>query len=105
MAEKRQGLGRVKRFGVRYGRTTRFKRAAIERLEQSSTTCPYCHKDKVVKLSKGIWHCTKCKNKFTGQAFTFSAKPSLTTLPPIEQVLAEQEQQVEEAEETESEAN
>jgi ribosomal protein L37AE/L43A len=105
MVEKRQGLGRVKRFGVRYGRTTRYQRAAIERLEQASTKCPYCHKDKVVKLSKGIWHCTKCMNKFTGQAFTFSAKPAMAMLPPIEKVLAETQQRpVEEPEETEEAA-
>lgn len=92
MAEKKEGLGPVKRFGVRYGRTTRFKRAAIERLQQSSTKCPYCHKDKVIKKSKGIWHCTKCLHTFTGQAYTFSAKSTLEALPPIEQVLAEVQQ-------------
>lgn len=90
MPEKKQGLGSVKRFGVRYGRTTRFKRAAIERLQQSSTKCPYCHKDNVIKKSKGIWHCTKCLHTFTGQAYTFVAKPA--ALPPIEQVLAEVQQ-------------
>ncbi len=89
MAEKKQSLGPVKRFGVRYGRTTKFKRAAIEIMQKKSTKCPYCNKDKVIRKSKGIWHCKKCKNTFTGQAYTFDAKPSMAALPPIEQVLAE----------------
>lgn len=94
MAEKKEGLGPVKRFGVRYGRTVKFKRAVIEKMQKASTKCPYCHKDKVEKISKGIWHCLKCKNKFTGQAYTFVAKPA--TLPPVEQVLAELQEPAEE---------
>jgi ribosomal protein L37AE/L43A len=102
MAEKKEGLGAVKRFGVRYGRTVKFKRAAIEKMQKESTTCPYCQKDKVIKKSKGVWHCTKCLHTFTGQAYTFTGKSTLEALPPIEQVLAEvqqpeQEETVEEA--------
>lgn len=96
MPEKEAGLGPVKRFGPRYGRTVKVKRAAIELLQKASTKCPYCAKDKVVKKSKGVWHCTKCKNTFTGQAYTFAAKPSMAALPPVEQVLAEIEKPAEE---------
>ncbi|MEM4247615.1 MAG: 50S ribosomal protein L37ae [Candidatus Woesearchaeota archaeon] len=87
MPEKELGLGPVKRFGTRYGRTAKFKRATIETMQKKSTKCPYCSKDKVVRKAKGIWHCKKCKNTFAGQAHTFVAKP--TALPPIEEVLAE----------------
>ncbi|MEM4240439.1 MAG: 50S ribosomal protein L37ae [Candidatus Woesearchaeota archaeon] len=96
MPEKNQGLGPVKRLGVRYGRTTKFKRAAIEMMQKNSTKCPYCCKDKVVRKSKGIWHCTKCRNTFAGQAYTFVAKPA--ALPPIEEVLAEAQEKPEEEE-------
>jgi large subunit ribosomal protein L37Ae len=96
MAEKKQGLGPVKRFGTRYGTTAKVKRAVIETTQKNSTKCPYCLKHKIVRKTKGIWHCTKCKNTFTGQAYTFTAKPGITALPPIEQVLAEQEQPAEE---------
>jgi large subunit ribosomal protein L37Ae len=99
MAEKDHGLGPVKRFGVRYGRTVKVKRAAVEIMKKQSTKCPYCNKDKVERKSKGIWHCTKCRNTFTGQAYTFAAKPA--ALPPVEQVLAEIEKPAEE--ETEAE--
>lgn len=93
MAEKKEGLGPVKRFGVRYGRTTKFKRAVIEKMQKASTKCPYCNKHQVKRQAKGIWHCLKCKNTFTGQAYTFTAKPSIAALPPIEEVLAEREEE------------
>lgn len=96
MPEKKQGLGPVKRFGVRYGRTTKFKRAAIEIMQKNSTKCPYCNKNKVIRKSKGIWHCKKCKNTFAGQAYTFVAKPSIAALPPIAEVLAETQEKPEE---------
>ncbi len=96
MAEKDIGLGPVKRFGTRYGRTVKVKRAAVETLQKKSTKCPYCNKNKVIRKSKGIWHCTKCKNTFAGQAYTFVSKPAV--LPPIEEVMAEQENTSEESE-------
>lgn len=98
MAEKKQDLGPVKRFGTRYGATNKYKRAAIEIMQKQSTKCPYCNKNKVVKKSIGIWHCKKCNSTFTGQAYTFTAKPALTTLPPVEQATPQVEKQaVEEA--------
>jgi large subunit ribosomal protein L37Ae len=100
MPEKKQGLGPVKRFGTRYGAPLKLRRATIEIMQKNSTKCPYCLKHKVVRKTKGIWHCTTCKNTFTGQAYTFVPKPSLATLPPIEQVLAE----IQEPSEEETEA-
>ncbi len=94
MPEKDIGLGPVKRFGVRYGRTVKVKRAAVEVMQKNSTKCPYCNKHKVIRKAKGIWHCTKCKNTFAGQAYTFFAKPA--ALPPIEEVLAETKEPAEE---------
>lgn len=87
MPEKELGLGPVKRFGPRYGRTVKFKRAAIETMQKKSKKCHYCSKNKVIRKAKGIWHCKKCKITFAGQAYTFVAKPA--ALPPIEEVLAE----------------
>jgi len=91
MPEKEFGLGPVKRFGPRYGRTVKVKRAAVEIMQKKSTKCPYCSKERVVRKSKGIWHCTKCRNTFAGQAYTFTAKPA--ALPPIEELLAETQKQ------------
>ena len=60
----------VKRFGIRYGRTTKMRFGEIEKEQRRFHKCPYCNKMKVKRLSYGIWHCTKCKEKFTGKAFT-----------------------------------
>jgi len=99
MPKTKEGLGPVKRFGVRYGRTVKFKRAAVEMLQKASTKCPYCAKHHVKRISKGVWNCLKCGNKFTGQAYTFTLKSAMSSLPPIAQVLAEIKRPAEENEE------
>lgn len=71
MAEK-LGLGSVKRFGVRYGRTTKHRLAKIERAQKAPQKCPYCLKLGVKRISVGIFTCPTCKAKFTGKAFTVS---------------------------------
>ena len=63
-------LGSAKRFGARYGRTTKLRFAEIEREQRRLHKCPYCHKMKVKRVSAGIWLCKKCSSKFTGKAFT-----------------------------------
>ncbi|MBN1502219.1 50S ribosomal protein L37ae [Candidatus Woesearchaeota archaeon] len=60
----------VKRFGARYGRTTRLRYGEIEQLQRKLHRCPYCHNVKVKRISVGIWHCKKCNAKFTGKAYT-----------------------------------
>jgi len=69
MAETTKNKGSAKRFGARYGRTTRSKISDIERPMRSMQKCPYCRKDKVKRLSLGIWHCRACDAKFTGDAY------------------------------------
>jgi large subunit ribosomal protein L37Ae len=70
MAKKR--LGSIKRFGVRYGRTVKFKFAQAEADMKSFQKCPYCSAMKVKRLAAGIWHCRKCDAKFTGKAYSIS---------------------------------
>ncbi|HME87082.1 MAG TPA: 50S ribosomal protein L37ae [Candidatus Nanoarchaeia archaeon] len=65
--DKKNGTG--KRYGVRYGRTLREKASAAEKESRSRQVCPFCSKAAVKRLSLGIWHCSKCKNKFTGAAY------------------------------------
>jgi len=67
-----QKLGSVKRFGPRYGRTVKHKLAKIEAVLKGKHKCPYCHADKVKRLSLGIWQCRKCDAKFTGKAYSVS---------------------------------
>ena len=78
MANTQKGLGPVKRFGTRYGRTTKHKLAKIEIELKKAHNCPYCSKNKVSRVSYGIWNCEKCKNTFTARAYTVGQKLSLT---------------------------
>ncbi|MBS3125180.1 hypothetical protein J4211_02925 [Candidatus Woesearchaeota archaeon] len=77
MADAQKGLGPVKRFGTRYGRTTKHKLAKIEIEMKKDHKCPYCAKPKVHRVSYGIWKCDKCKNIFTARAYTVGQKLSL----------------------------
>ncbi len=77
MAKAEKGLGSVKRFGVRYGRTLELKLAKIEVEQKKLHKCPYCSKHKVSFVSYGIWQCSKCKSRFTARAYTVGEKLSL----------------------------
>jgi len=67
---KKEGLGPVKRFGPRYGRTIKHKLATIEREQKKKHKCPYCNNLKVRRKAVGIWECKKCDAKFTAKAYT-----------------------------------
>jgi len=69
MANKK-GLGPLKRFGARYGRTVKHKRAKVEMAQNAAHKCPYCSKMKVSRIAYGIWQCAKCDNMFTARAYT-----------------------------------
>ncbi len=75
MATTTKSLGAVKRFGVRYGRTPKHNMARIEDEQRKKQKCPYCLKNKVIRLATGIWQCNKCNAKFTGNAYYLGAKP------------------------------
>ena len=59
----------VGRFGARYGKKVRVKVAEIEKKQQTRHICPKCSLPYVRRLSKGIFLCKKCGNKFAGQAY------------------------------------
>ncbi len=67
---KKKGLGPVKRFGVRYGRTVKHRLAKIEVEQKSDHKCPYCSRTQVSRVAYGIWKCKKCDSKFTARAYT-----------------------------------
>lgn len=67
--EKEAGLGSVKRFGVRYGRTTKYNFAKIENEQKKPQKCPYCKKLKAKRVFAGVYKCSKCNAKFTGKAY------------------------------------
>ncbi|MBU0929684.1 MAG: 50S ribosomal protein L37ae [Nanoarchaeota archaeon] len=58
------------RFGSRYGKGVRQRVIDIEQKQRKKKKCPYCKKTGQVKrLAAGIWHCKKCKKKFTNKAY------------------------------------
>ena len=99
--KKDEKLTSVKRFGTRYGRTTKLKFGKIEVEQRKKHKCPYCAAVQVKRQSLGIWECRKCHMKFTGRAYTIAKKQA--EAPIAEQAAAEIEQE-EPAEEEEQEA-
>jgi len=71
------GLGSVKRFGTRYGRTVKHKLAKIEAGLRGKHKCPYCAKQKVKRVAMGIWNCQKCSTTFTARAYEIGEKISI----------------------------
>ncbi len=73
MAEQEK-LGSVRRFGARYGRTTKHRFGEIEKEQRKLHKCPYCYQIKVRRVAAGIWYCKKCNAKFTGRAYSVKEK-------------------------------
>ena len=59
----------TKRFGARYGRTTRVLFGQIEMQQRAKHKCPYCQKSAVRRVAAGIWQCRQCDKKFAGKAY------------------------------------
>lgn len=70
----------TKRFGPRYGKTVKDKVAKIEATQRANHKCPNCSRDRVTRLSLGIWYCGKCGNKFAGKAYTVSKQEKLQSV-------------------------
>ncbi|MFA6089062.1 MAG: 50S ribosomal protein L37ae [Candidatus Woesearchaeota archaeon] len=70
MVKKIDKLKSAKRFGTRYGPRNKEKFAIAEIEQRRLHTCPFCKKDKVKRLSAGIWECKKCAAKFAGKAYS-----------------------------------
>lgn len=69
---KKQLIGSVKRFGVRYGRRIKRKTAEVEESYKRKQKCPYCNANTAKRVSNGIWECKKCNSKFTAKAYSLS---------------------------------
>jgi len=57
------------RFGVRYGRKIRQRVLDVEKKQRRWHKCPQCSKERVKRLSFGIWQCKKCSTKFANKAY------------------------------------
>jgi len=82
-----KGLGSIKRFGTRYGRTLKTKVAKIEAELKKDHKCPYCSHNKVSRVSYGIWQCSNCSSKFTARAYIVGSRVDF--VEESEQLVAE----------------
>jgi len=57
------------RFRAGYGTRVKVRIAEIESKQKKKQTCPYCKKQALKRLSKGIWKCKKCNKKFSSGAY------------------------------------
>jgi len=57
------------RFGSRYGKRIRELVVAVEKKQRKRQKCPYCKKNAVKRIAKGIWGCKSCKKTFSGGAY------------------------------------
>jgi large subunit ribosomal protein L37Ae len=62
-------LGSAGRFGARYGRKTKRRLLAVEKILKGKHTCPFCKKLGVKRIASGIWYCKKCDSKYAGKAY------------------------------------
>jgi large subunit ribosomal protein L37Ae len=69
MATKTKKAKASGKFGARYGRRVREKFSAVESKQRVKQKCPYCQKEGVKRLSKGIWECSKCGKKFASDVY------------------------------------
>lgn len=84
---KKKGMGSVKRFGPRYGRTVKNKLAKIEAQMHQKHTCPFCARQAIKRKSAGIWHCNKCESTFAAKAYKVGQRTATRT--KTSQVVAE----------------
>ncbi len=77
MAKK--STGSVKRFGARYGKTTKDKFGAVEAAQRKLYKCPSCSRTQVKRLSTGIWQCRKCGHKFASKAYSVTSVSKIKT--------------------------
>jgi large subunit ribosomal protein L37Ae len=75
----KNNTGSTKRFGTRYGKTTKDKFGAIEAQQKKKYTCPHCSRDQVRRLSTGIWVCHKCGAKMASKAYTVTKQSAIQT--------------------------
>ena len=58
------------RFGSRYGLSIRQRVLDVELKQKGWHQCPKCAKNRVKRVSSGIWQCRSCNVKFAGKAYT-----------------------------------
>ena len=76
-------VGITGKYGTRYGAKLRKQVKAIEILQRTKYTCPFCGKDSIKRSAVGIWRCKACRRNIAGGAWEFSTTAAQTARSTI----------------------
>jgi large subunit ribosomal protein L37Ae len=83
MERRTQKVGITGKYGTRYGAKLRKQVKAIEILQRTKYTCPFCGKDAIRRFAVGIWRCKACRRNIAGGAWEFSTTAAQTARSTI----------------------
>ena len=92
-------VGITGKYGTRYGQKLRKQVKAIEILQRTIYTCPFCGKTSIKRAAVGIWKCKACRRNIAGGAWEFStsaAQTARTTINRLKKDKVELKKEVEE---------
>ena len=89
MEKRTVKVGITGKYGTRYGQKLRKQVKAIEILQRTKYTCPFCGKSSVRRSAVGIWRCKACRRCIAGGAWEFSTVPAQTAKTTINRLKKE----------------
>jgi large subunit ribosomal protein L37Ae len=82
-------VGITGKYGTRYGAKLRKQAKAIEILQRTKYTCPFCGKNSIRRQAVGIWRCKACRRTCAGGAWEFATSAALTAKTTINRLKKE----------------
>jgi large subunit ribosomal protein L37Ae len=82
-------VGITGKYGTRYGAKLRKQAKAIEILQRTKYTCPFCGKNSIRRQAVGIWRCRACRRTVAGGAWEFNTSAALTAKTTINRLKKE----------------
>lgn len=79
-------VGITGKYGTRYGAKLRKQVKAIEILQRSKYTCPFCGKNSMKRAAVGIWRCKACRRTVAGGAWEFTTTAAVTAKTTIQRL-------------------
>lgn len=79
-------VGITGKYGTRYGAKLRKQVKAIEILQRSKYTCPFCGKNAMRRAAVGIWRCKGCRRTVAGGAWEFNTNAAITAKTTIQRL-------------------
>ena len=69
MSQRTRKVGSTGRFGPRYGVSVRRRIGSVEAKQRKWHDCPECTKQRVRRVSTGIYRCRSCGLEFASGAY------------------------------------